>query len=188
MAEDKDNKEEKKGFFDKLEEKLFSHEREREEAERKAEEEKQRAAESARLEEQRKAEAARQEERRKVEAARREEERKAQEVKDRQRQAAEDWKKSQEQKDQSQQQNAQTGPGPMSAHTPPHGSDQSTAVSAANKRTHKVQAGETLSHLALRYYGSAARDQWMRIYEANKQIIGDDPGRIYVGQELVIPD
>jgi nucleoid-associated protein YgaU len=58
---------------------------------------------------------------------------------------------------------------------------------AQSVRRHTVQSGETLSHLALKYYGSAARDSWMKIYEANKAIIGDNPNMIKVGQELVIP-
>ena len=53
---------------------------------------------------------------------------------------------------------------------------------------HTVAGGETLSHLALKYYGSAVKEKWMIIYEANKAIIGDDPGRIRAGQVLKIPD
>jgi nucleoid-associated protein YgaU len=63
----------------------------------------------------------------------------------------------------------------------------SGAESAQSVRRHTVQSGETLSHLALKYYGSAAKDNWMKIYEANKAIIGDNPNMIKVGQELVIP-
>jgi hypothetical protein len=39
---------------------------------------------------------------------------------------------------------------------------------------HTVQAGDTLSAIALKYYGSAVKDKYMHIYEANKAIIGDD--------------
>ena len=53
---------------------------------------------------------------------------------------------------------------------------------------HTVAAGETLSHIALKYYGSAAKEKWMLIYEANKAVIGDDPGRIRQGQTLKIPE
>jgi nucleoid-associated protein YgaU len=53
---------------------------------------------------------------------------------------------------------------------------------------HTVAAGETLSHIALKYYGSAAKEQWMRIYEANREVIGDDPNKIRVGQVLNIPE
>jgi len=53
--------------------------------------------------------------------------------------------------------------------------------------TYTVQKGDTLSGIALRYYDSPARDKWMAIYEANKEVIGDDPGMIYPGQEFKIP-
>lgn len=53
--------------------------------------------------------------------------------------------------------------------------------------THKVVAGETLSGIALKYYKSSTRDSWMKIYEANKAVIGDNPGMIKAGQELKIP-
>ena len=53
---------------------------------------------------------------------------------------------------------------------------------------HTVTADETLSHIALKYYGSAVKEKWMLIYEANKGVIGDDPGRIRPGQVLNIPE
>lgn len=53
--------------------------------------------------------------------------------------------------------------------------------------TYTVQKGDTLSGIALRYYDSPARDKWMAIYEANKEVIGEDPGMIYPGQEFKIP-
>ncbi|GAB4272236.1 MAG: hypothetical protein Kow0080_18440 [Candidatus Promineifilaceae bacterium] len=53
---------------------------------------------------------------------------------------------------------------------------------------HKVASGDTLSGLAAKYYNSAAREKWMAIYEANKDVIGDDPGMIRVGQVLKIPE
>jgi nucleoid-associated protein YgaU len=62
-----------------------------------------------------------------------------------------------------------------------------TGGGAQSGRKHTVKSGETLSHLALKYYGSAAKDEWMKIYQANKEIIGDNPNMIKVGQELVIP-
>lgn len=52
---------------------------------------------------------------------------------------------------------------------------------------HVVEADETLSHIALKYYGSAAEEKWMAIYNANKDVIGDDPGVIKKGMELTIP-
>ncbi len=53
---------------------------------------------------------------------------------------------------------------------------------------HTVSAGETLSHIALKHYGNAGRDFWMAIYEANKQVIGDNPGLIRPGMVLSIPE
>jgi len=53
---------------------------------------------------------------------------------------------------------------------------------------HTVAAGETLSDISLKYYKSAARDDWMRIYEANKATIGDSPNVIKAGQVLKIPE
>ncbi len=50
---------------------------------------------------------------------------------------------------------------------------------------HVVQPGETLSAIALQYYEVEA--EYMRIYEANKHIIGDSPNFLRVGQVLKIP-
>lgn len=52
---------------------------------------------------------------------------------------------------------------------------------------HTMKADETLSHLALKYYGSAVREKWMVIYEANKTVIGDDPNHVRPGTVLKIP-
>ena len=46
------------------------------------------------------------------------------------------------------------------------------------KAEHTVKSGETLSDLALKYYGSAVKEKWMAIYEANKATIGDNPNII----------
>ncbi len=52
---------------------------------------------------------------------------------------------------------------------------------------HTVSAGETLSHIALKHYGSAAKEKWMAIYEANREVIGENPNLIKPGQVLKIP-
>jgi nucleoid-associated protein YgaU len=52
---------------------------------------------------------------------------------------------------------------------------------------HTMRDDETLSHLALKYYGSAVRDMWMIIYEANKAVIGPDPAHVHPGTVLKIP-
>ncbi len=50
-----------------------------------------------------------------------------------------------------------------------------------------VVAGDSLSAIAANFYGSAAKKNWMAIYEANKDLIGDDPNLILPGQKLKIP-
>ncbi len=50
---------------------------------------------------------------------------------------------------------------------------------------HVVQSGDTLSGIAKKYYGDAAK--WPEIYKANKDVIGDDPSKIYPGQKFTIP-
>ncbi len=47
-----------------------------------------------------------------------------------------------------------------------------------------VKSGDTLSHIALRYYGSAGRSSYMKIAEANGIA---DANKIRVGQKLKIP-
>jgi nucleoid-associated protein YgaU len=51
---------------------------------------------------------------------------------------------------------------------------------------HTVVAGETLSHISLKYYKTANR--WKEIYEANKDVIGPNANLIKAGQVLVIPN
>lgn len=47
-----------------------------------------------------------------------------------------------------------------------------------------VKSGDTLSHIALQYYGSAGPRAYMKIAAANGLA---DPNKIYVGQKLKIP-
>ena len=47
-----------------------------------------------------------------------------------------------------------------------------------------VESGDTLSHIALHYYGDAGKSSYMKIAEANGL---DDPDKIQVGQKLKIP-
>jgi LysM repeat protein len=51
------------------------------------------------------------------------------------------------------------------------------------RRTYTVVAGDTLSGIAARL----GLGNWQRLYEANRNVIGVDPNRIYPGQVLVLP-
>ena len=69
--------------------------------------------------------------------------------------------------------------------------DRLAAIEAAKPKfigEYKIQPNDTLSHVALKYYGNAARDYWMVIYEANKDVIGSNPGMVRVGTTLKIPE
>jgi nucleoid-associated protein YgaU len=48
-----------------------------------------------------------------------------------------------------------------------------------------VQSGDSLSKIAKKHYGNA--NSWTRIYDANKEKIGDNPDLIRPGQRFVIP-
>jgi nucleoid-associated protein YgaU len=62
----------------------------------------------------------------------------------------------------------------------------STAPSgAAGEETYTVKKGDSLSKIAKRVYGDA--QQWRRIYEANRAVIGDNPDLIHPGQALKLP-
>ncbi len=51
-------------------------------------------------------------------------------------------------------------------------------------QTYVVERGDTLSHIAQRFYGKASG--WHEIFEANRDQL-DDPDRIQPGQVLKIP-
>ncbi|MBV9710093.1 MAG: LysM peptidoglycan-binding domain-containing protein [Ktedonobacteraceae bacterium] len=48
-----------------------------------------------------------------------------------------------------------------------------------------VQSGDTLSSIAQQAYGNA--NEWQKIYDANAQVIGNDPNLIRAGEVLRIP-
>lgn len=56
----------------------------------------------------------------------------------------------------------------------------------AAKRTYVVKSGDSLSAIAKKLLGDASL--WPKIYEANKDVIGDNPNLIHPGQEYTIPD
>ncbi len=49
-----------------------------------------------------------------------------------------------------------------------------------------VEQDDTLSEIAQQAYGNA--DQWPKIYEANKETIGDNPNVLNPGEVLHIPE
>lgn len=51
--------------------------------------------------------------------------------------------------------------------------------------SYTVASGDSLSLIAGKYYGDVLL--WPIIYDANKQVIGADPNKIYPGQKLTIP-
>lgn len=61
------------------------------------------------------------------------------------------------------------------------------AAKNADIAEHTVASGETLSHIALKYYGHATPPYYTLIYEANKEIIGDNMNVVVPGQVLIIP-
>jgi nucleoid-associated protein YgaU len=60
----------------------------------------------------------------------------------------------------------------------------STAPAAATE--YEIQKGDTLSAIAKRFYGDAT--EWRKIYNANRDVLGDDPDKIYPGQKITIPN
>ena len=51
--------------------------------------------------------------------------------------------------------------------------------------TYLVREGENLRHIALRLYGDS--DRWTEIYEANQDLIGEEPNNLWVGLSLTVP-
>lgn len=54
------------------------------------------------------------------------------------------------------------------------------------QRTYTVQEGDSLRRIARDQYGGEHEERYMDIFRANQRILSD-PGRVYVGQELIIP-
>jgi nucleoid-associated protein YgaU len=77
--------------------------------------------------------------------------------------------------------NVQSG----SSSTAPSRSSATNADARDATKTYVVVKGDSLSKIALRYYGDA--QEWKRIFEANRDQI-QDPDLIHPGQELRIPE
>ncbi len=71
---------------------------------------------------------------------------------------------------------AAAGPNPTAA---------ASAGPAAAGQTYTVQAGDTLGKIADHFYGDST--QWRRIYDANKDAIGDNPDALKLDMQLTIP-
>ena len=71
----------------------------------------------------------------------------------------------------------------------PHDSEEKKSSFKPQKpevvKTYTVKAGDTLSVIAKIFYGDES--EYQKIYDANKDLIGSDPNKIKVGQELTIP-
>jgi uncharacterized protein YidB (DUF937 family) len=65
------------------------------------------------------------------------------------------------------------------------GSSSTAPPPKAAEEIYVVVAGDSLSKIAKRAYGNA--DDWRRIYEANREVIGANPDLIRPGQKLRIP-
>jgi len=63
--------------------------------------------------------------------------------------------------------------------------DNVTAPPATEKvEYYEIVSGDTLSGVAKKFYGDGSK--YMRIFEANKEVI-KDPDKIYIGQKIRIP-
>lgn len=58
--------------------------------------------------------------------------------------------------------------------------------SGSGARTYTVKKGDCMWNIALHFYGDGTK--YMKIYEANRNVIGGNPAMIYPGQVLTIPE
>lgn len=58
-------------------------------------------------------------------------------------------------------------------------------VKPPTKKTYVVKRGDNLWNIAKRFYGNG--NEWKKIYNANKKVIGSNPNLIYPNQKYVIP-
>jgi phage tail protein X len=62
-----------------------------------------------------------------------------------------------------------------------------TLVSQSLPMIYEVKSGDTLSGIALRYYGNGTEPVWRKIYDANRVLIGPDPNLIRPGERITLP-
>lgn len=80
---------------------------------------------------------------------------------------------------------ASDAPRPKADFSDVQGGSSSTAPPPAPAQIYVVVAGDSLSKIAKRFYANA--NDWRRIYDANRTVIGDNPDLIKPGQKLTIP-
>src|SRR5690349_6193135 len=73
---------------------------------------------------------------------------------------------------------------PQQAQAPKTQTAGASVSGGQQSRTYTVKPGDSLSKISREFYGDA--NQYMRIFEANKNIL-KDPNKIQPGQELTIP-
>jgi nucleoid-associated protein YgaU len=56
---------------------------------------------------------------------------------------------------------------------------------SAGGESYTIAEGDTLASIAERYYGDPT--QWRRIYDANREAIGDNPDNVRIGTVIRIP-
>jgi ABC-type amino acid transport substrate-binding protein len=61
-----------------------------------------------------------------------------------------------------------------------------TALLTATLSTYRVQAGDTLNSIAVKLYNDPFA--WSLLYEANRNLIGSDPNRLFAGTVLTVPE
>jgi nucleoid-associated protein YgaU len=67
----------------------------------------------------------------------------------------------------------------------PSGSPSPVVAGSAAGTDYVVQPGDTLRSIAQNVYGDA--DEWPRIYDANRELIGSDPDALKAGMRLRVP-
>ncbi len=66
--------------------------------------------------------------------------------------------------------------------------DLEKAQKLETKATHKVASGETLSHIALKYYNHATPPYWKHILEHNEDLLDGNERNLREGMKLEIPE
>jgi hypothetical protein len=62
-----------------------------------------------------------------------------------------------------------------------------TVATLLRSAPYTVKEDDTLSAIALQFYGNGTESLWRKIYDANIAVIGPDPAEITAGQQLNIP-